>query len=267
MWGGKPLPATPWRAKPRPKGLLLRWINTLVVPPRQLSDLHLVFSDGSTLCLLLERLRPATRLIKFRRAVTRATAIQNLEQALALVWQHSPQACAMPTAAQLLDGAPRELLLRFVSELYSIFVVRPARARLPVWMPWLQRTLRRYGRPLSQGTVQPPHAALGEDMRGGAALACVLHAHLPPGRAPELHEVFWAPATAEEERHSLEALFRLLQRERLAPCCAAEFGAAAAAAAAEADGSSVDGRAATPGMARPHRRATRLTLPGTPDHP
>lgn len=145
----------------------------LVAPPRHPEDLHLVFSDGATLCILLERLRPSTRLVKFQRAVTRTTALRNLEQALALVWQHSPQACAMPTAAQLLDGAPREMLLRFISELYSIFVVRPARARLHLALPWLQRTLQRYGRPLSLSTLQPPHATLGEDLRGG----CV---HLPP---------------------------------------------------------------------------------------
>ena len=160
LWGGKPRPTTPWRTRPRPKALLLRWVNTLVAPSRNASDLHLVFSDGATLCTVLERLRPAAvGLVRFRRAVTRATALRNLEQALALVWQYSPQSCAMPSAAQLLDGGPRELLLRFVSELYSIFVVRPARARMPLALPWLQATLKRYGRRLSQGVLQPPLAS------------------------------------------------------------------------------------------------------------
>ena len=239
LWGGKPLPSTPWRTRPRPKALLLRWVNTLVSPPRNASDLHLVFSDGATLCAVLERLRPtAVGLAPFRRAVTRATALRNLEQALAFVWQHSPHSPAMPTAAQLLDGAPRELLLRFVSELYSIFVVRPARARLPLLLPWLQATLQRYGRRLSQGALQPPHATPGVELRGGGALACVLHAHLPAGRTAELHGGASEASVAEEEETyvSLGGVFALLQRERLAPCNAAEFAAAAEAAASEEEG-------------------------------
>ena len=150
--------------------------------------------------------------------MTRATALRNLEQALAFVWQHSPHSPAMPTAAQLLDGAPRELLLRFVSELYSIFVVRPARARLPLLLPWLQATLQRYGRRLSQGALQPPHATLGVELRGGGALACVLHAHLPAGRTAELHDGASKASVAEEEETyvSLGGVFALLQRERRA---------------------------------------------------
>jgi hypothetical protein len=239
LWGGKPLPTTPWRTRPRPKALLLRWVNTLVAPPRTASDLHLVFSDGATLCAVLERLRPAAvGLVPFRRAVTRATALRNLEQALALVWQHSPQSRAMPTAAQLLDGAPRELLLRFVSELYSIFVVRPARSRMPLLLPWLQDTLQRYGRRLSHGALQPPHATLGVELRGGGALACVLHAHLPAGQTAELHGGTCKASDSEiEETYvSLGSVFAVLQRERLAPCTAAEFAAAAEAAMAEEEG-------------------------------
>ena len=45
----------------------------------------------------------------------------------------------MPSAEQLLAGSPRELLLRFINELYSIFVVKPAMARLPKAAAWLQR--------------------------------------------------------------------------------------------------------------------------------
>ena len=43
--------------------------------PRTPSDLHLVFADGHTLCRMFERLCPGTRLCRFHRAVTRATAL------------------------------------------------------------------------------------------------------------------------------------------------------------------------------------------------
>ena len=119
-------------------------------------DLHLVFCDGSTLCALIERLRPATKLVRFRKALTRGTALANIESALALVWQHAPQSCAMPSAEQVLCGQPRELMLRFISELYSIFVVRPARGRLPAALAWLDRILADAGRPLSPATLRPP---------------------------------------------------------------------------------------------------------------
>ena len=51
----------------------------------------------------------------------------------------------MPSAEQLLGGSPRELLLRFINELYSIFVIKPAMARLPKAVAWLQRALELYG--------------------------------------------------------------------------------------------------------------------------
>ena len=91
----------------------------------------------------------------------------------------------MPSAEQVLCGQPRELMLRFISELYSIFVVRPARGRLPAALAWLDRVLADAGRPLSPATLRPPHDRLGADLRGGAALALVLHAHLPPSRCAE----------------------------------------------------------------------------------
>ena len=95
----------------RPLRILLRWLNTLVQPARTVSDAHLAFANGLTLCLLLERLRPGARLIRFHRACTRGTALPNIESALALVWSHGPQHRAMPSAEQILDGAPRTLLL------------------------------------------------------------------------------------------------------------------------------------------------------------
>ena len=120
----------PPRGARRSLRLLSRWIGTLVKPVPAERDLHLVFCDGSTLCALIERLRPATKLVRFRKALTRGTALANIESALALVWQHAPQSCAMPSAEQVLWGQPRELMLRFISELFTIFVVRPARGRL-----------------------------------------------------------------------------------------------------------------------------------------
>ena len=83
----------------RPTHVLVRWANALVARPRTAADLHLVFADGHTLCLTLERLRPGLRLTRFNRAVARGTAISNIESALALVWNHLPQASAMPSAA------------------------------------------------------------------------------------------------------------------------------------------------------------------------
>ena len=121
-----PRESFPPRGARRSLRLLSRWIGTLVKPVPAERDLHLVFCDGSTLCALIERLRPATKLVRFRKALTRGTALANIESALALVWQHAPQSCAMPSAEQVLCGQPRELMLRFISELYTIFVVRVA---------------------------------------------------------------------------------------------------------------------------------------------
>ena len=88
-----PRESFPSRGARRSLRLLSRWIGTLVKPVPAERDLHLVFCDGSTLCALIERLRPATKLVRFRKALTRGTALANIESALALVWQHAPQSC------------------------------------------------------------------------------------------------------------------------------------------------------------------------------
>ena len=198
---------------------LLRWVNTLVPRQREAHDLHLVFADGLTLCSVLQRLRPATQLVRFRRAVTRGPALSNIEEALALVWQYSPQASAMPSAAQVLDGTPRELLLRFISELYTIFVARPARARLHAALPWLQEFLTPYGMELSGSTLMPPHTTLGAELRSGTAIACALHAMLMPSRTPGLDGgVFGCPRNEDERAKSVRVVFAILETERLVPC-------------------------------------------------
>ncbi|KAL1510297.1 hypothetical protein AB1Y20_006617 [Prymnesium parvum] len=211
--------AYPERGRRRPAWALLHWVNTLVRRQRQAHDLHLVFTDGLTLCTVLERLHPAAELVRFRRAATRGPALSNIEQALALVWRFSPQASAMPSADQVLDGSPRDLLLRFISELYTLFVVRPARARMRVALPWLQQFLTPYGLEVSQATYAPPHKGLGADFRSGTALACALHALLPPARTAGLDgAIYGCPSNESERAKTIRAVFAILEAERLAPC-------------------------------------------------
>ena len=205
--------------------ILLRWINALVTRPRGTVDLHNVFADGHTLCLMLERLQPGVRVTRFNRAVARATALGNIEGALALVWNHLPTASAMPSAEQVLAGSPRELILRFIDQLYTIFVVRPARARLVSACQWMDEMLKPYGLHLSRSASTPPHTALGAELRSGAALAIMLHANLPAARVKDDLDgnVYWQPTTELERQRSIRAVLEVLNRERLAPCTADEF--------------------------------------------
>ncbi len=206
----------------------MRWINAFVHRPREAGDLHTVFSDGTTLCSMIERLRPGTRLVRFHRAVTRGTASANLEAALTLVWKHRPQASAMPSPAQLLDGAPRNLVLRFIDQLYTIFVVRPAQTRIGAALRLVDGLLAPYSACLTAGTLHPPHATLGHELRTCTAIAITLHTCLPAGRrSADLERVYWQPKSEAERQRSVRAVFEVLERERLAPCSADEFLAAA----------------------------------------
>ena len=74
-----PRESFPPRGARRSLRLLSRWIGTLVKPAPAERDLHLVFCDGSTLCALIERLRPATKLVRFRKALTRGLPASVLE--------------------------------------------------------------------------------------------------------------------------------------------------------------------------------------------
>ena len=207
----------------RPLFVLRGWLNTIIARPVESHDLHRVFADGLTLCHLLERLRPGVGLVRFGRPVTRGTMLANIEAALSLLWSLSPQAAGMPSASQVLDGSPRDLLLRFVDQLYSIFVVRPARGRLGASARWLEGLLAPYQLGLLASTIQPPHATMGNDLRSGAALAILLHECLPERRSGLDGAVYWRPRTEAERQRSLEAVFSVLQRERLAPCTALEI--------------------------------------------
>lgn len=209
----------PERGRRRPVWVLLRWINTIVSRQRYTYDLHFVFSDGLTLCSIVQRVHPASQLTRFRRVVTRGAALSNTEQALALIWQLSPQAASMPSAEQILDGTPRELILRFISELFTIFVVRPSRARLRFALPWFQQFLLPYTMALSDSTLIPPHTTLGSELRSGAAIAIALHALLPPSRLPGLDGgVYGCPHNEEEREVSVRVIFAILEEQRLSPC-------------------------------------------------
>lgn len=212
-------PAYPPRGLRRPLWLLLRWINSLLTRQCDAHDLHMVFSNGVTLCSILERLHPSSHLLRFTRALTRSAALSNIEQALALIWQHSPNPSAIPSATQILDGSPRGLLLRFISELFSLFVVRPAVARLPRALPWLQSFLSPYGIEFALATITPPHSTVGLELRTATAFACALHALLPPSRTPQLEGgTYGCPRSEEERARSVRIVFRILEAERLAPC-------------------------------------------------
>ena len=152
----------------------------------------------------------------------------------------------MCSASQLLDACPRDLVLRFIDQLYSILVVRPARARVGPATRWLEERLAPYQLGLLSSTLTPPHATLGNDLRSGAALAIMLHECLPEKRCDLDGAVYWRPRTEAERQRSLQAVFAVLEGERLAPCSAAELLQASKAPTPTAPPSSSSPRSACP---------------------
>lgn len=215
--------STPFQG--RPPCLLANWINALLPMklPYTVKDLHLAFADGHTLSLLLERLGCGPR--KSKQAEPRvATVHRTLEHALNLVWMLNPNPSAMPTASQLFDASRhRTEALRFIDMLYVIFVVRPARRRLPAAARWLNGLLAPYQLQLPDSVTRPPHSAIGAELRSCVALAIMLNSCVPARRSELAGAVYWKPMNDAERQRSVHAVVSVLNRERLAPCTAAEL--------------------------------------------
>ena len=193
--------------------------------------------DGSTLRALIERLT-CDQARALPQGAARHGAREHRVGARARVAARAAVVRDAVGRAGALRPAARAHAPLHLRALFDL-VVRPARGRLPAALAWLDRILADAGRPLSPATLRPPHDRLGADLRGGAALALGLHAHLPPSRCAELAEVRWEPRSEEQRRASLRAVWAVLERERLAPCSALEF-ASAGRPPASASTASVD---------------------------
>lgn len=219
----------------RPTSLLVKWINALLAPdqsPRSSGNLHYAFADGRTLWLVLSRVgathgvsNAVLRACDSGHRIGRSALMSNLEQAITFIWNRfRPTPSAMVTASQLIEGSPRVNVMRFIDELYSIFVVRPAQAQLVAAARWLNRLLEPYGLRLSESASRPPHDTLGTELRSGVALAIMLHQCLPARQCAEVEgAIFWRPMSEVDRQQLMSAVLAVLDREGLAPCNVGEF--------------------------------------------
>jgi hypothetical protein len=203
----------------QPTAVLVRWLNGLGIRSQAgnaqflttKATMHVAFQDGQTLLALLKRIAPEAEaelsIDVHKRCLSEAATLHNLERGLNFVWRSNPSARNMPTAPKLYAGhTGREAVLRFVDELFAVYVERPARRHAAAVLSWADRSLRAYGRGLSGPSLAPPFRTLAADCETGVSLGCLLHhaAQLGSGEPPDLNSFYWEPCAHAELEANLE---------------------------------------------------------------
>jgi thiol-disulfide isomerase/thioredoxin len=169
---------------PRILAQYVMWLDTLHVSPAPIGDLYRELRSGVLLCGIVKTLVPDAIFKSINtRPRTMRPAINNIEQALAVIWQKGrPNARRMPTSKEIFE-AKSERISWLVREIFECFEMRAIRSksRCKKMMGWYHEILEAYGRQLRQRTTTFPYEgnsfakSIWEDFHDGVNFACVIH--------------------------------------------------------------------------------------------
>lgn len=203
--------------------LLCEWINSLHLWPSEVS-IHTLYKDmcnGMLLLHILKHGNPSARFTNINeRALTKHSAIENLEQALGYIWRSkSLNNSRIPAAREIYSGSTSKIAI-LINEYFGIYVQRPLYKNAVRILRWFHGILKQYLRPL------PPAIFTEGDLSGvwphfqsGTALFCVLYHFIGPNMVGTGEDMIRVDAfqVMEEARtvldfsDNLKYVFKLLQ--------------------------------------------------------
>ena len=211
---------------------LTRWIDSLAVW-EPLTDLAAESSNGMLLCRVMQQLVPGTEYTGLTpRPLSRTPAVNNIEQALAVIWQRSVNSRNMPSAVEVYEGK-KERVASLYMEIWNLFGVKPVTSakNMEAMFRFFNDVLSLYGRGLSNHTmgVGGPSekmfvASVQKDFSDGVSLFCLLHyfcghdgsaaRNLP---AVDEGSIFWDCLDTQHMVQNLTVVMDLMREARI-PC-------------------------------------------------
>lgn len=163
---------------------LVNWLNALNIWQSKIEivTLHKHMCSGILLARLVQRLIPGTQFRRLNdKPLSRAPAMENLEQALGVVWRaKSVNNSRIASASDIYAGnTPRIAVM--LQELFEVYVQRPLYKSAIKMLKWFDHDLRQYGRALpaeifSEGDL----SGLWRHFQSGTALFCSFYHYFGP---------------------------------------------------------------------------------------
>lgn len=164
--------------------LLCEWINSLCIWPSRVT-IKTLYKDMCNGNLLLNILKTVNPSVKFKhineRALTKRSAIENLEQALGHIWRaKSLNNSRIPTALDIYSGKTSKIAI-LLNEYFGVYVQRPLYKSSLRILKWYNYILKQYLRPLPNMIFDEGDlSGVWPHFQSGTALFCVLYHFIGP---------------------------------------------------------------------------------------
>lgn len=201
--------------------LLCTWLNSLKLIESKVTiyTLHQSFCSGILLARLMAHLIPGTKYLQLtEKPLTRKAAIDNLEQALGVVWRSKcVNHTRIATANEIYDGnIPR--IVSTVQELFEVYVYEPLCRQSGRIMQWCHSMLKQYMLPVPESILRGDPNGIWSFFQSGVALFCIIHHLFGPiavGQGANIvridaMRVHWSPLRLSEYRSNLKYVFELM---------------------------------------------------------
>mmetsp|Transcript_16858 Transcript_16858/g.25360 ORF Transcript_16858/g.25360 Transcript_16858/m.25360 type:complete len:1542 (-) Transcript_16858:189-4814(-) len=158
---------------------LCKWVVSLRVWPRPVDamSLHKEFCNGLLLARIMTAVVPGCKFLHLNeRALTKKAALDNLEQALGVVWRSK---CVnnfrIPTSLDIYNGNTSKIAI-LVQEVFEVYVLKPLYAVAPKMFKWYNAILKQYSIPLPDAIFTDGDLIdLWTHVHNGFALFCVIY--------------------------------------------------------------------------------------------
>lgn len=202
---------------------LCNWLTGLAIWPRPIciSNLHKEMCSGLLLAKLMQHLVPGTKFMHLNEKVlTKKTALQNLEQALGVVWRSkSVNNSRIGTAKDFFDGNTSKIAVT-LQEIFEVYVRTPLFKTVLKILSWYDVTLKQYGLALPEDIfIEGELSGVWPSFQNGTALFCIFYHYFGPiaigeganiVRIDPLRVVF-QPARISDFRSNVNYVFTLMK--------------------------------------------------------
>jgi hypothetical protein len=158
---------------------LCKWIESLHVWPRPVNimTLHKELCNGLLLCRIMAAIVPGVKFMHLNeRALTKKAALENLEQALGVVWTNkSVNNFRIPTSLDVYNGNTSKISV-LIQEVFEVYVLKPLYAQAPKMFSWFNVILKQYSTPLPEAIFTDGDLiGLWSHMQSGFNIFCVIY--------------------------------------------------------------------------------------------
>lgn len=158
---------------------LCKWIVSLHIWPRPVNimTLHKELCNGLLLCRIMSSIVPDVKFMHLNeRALTKKAALENLEQALGVVWRSK---CVnnfrIPTSLDIYNGNTSKISI-LIQEVFEVYVLKPLYSQAPKMFSWFNVILKQYSTPLPDAIfTHGDLIGLWAHLQNGFCIFCVIY--------------------------------------------------------------------------------------------